>query len=116
VGANNLTILGSKLGTLTAKEGYRVYNNNPEARNKDRKNEPQTIATTTSGTHPAGNYGGPGAQDGISLPPPEKAAEIWIEKEDQAKQGMARKFDLKGAQAAPGRPHLGHAPGSGEAQ
>jgi len=93
-----------------------VYNNNPEARNEDRKNEPKTIATTTSGTHAAGNYGGPGSQDGISLPPPEKTADIWIEQEGQAKQGMARKVDLKGAQAAPNRPHLGHVSGSGDVQ
>lgn len=81
-----------------------------------RNREPLTIDTTLTGNHPRGNYqSGPVdfaqldqriRQDGL----------LWIEQEDQAKQGRARKFDFKNAQAAPGHPHIGHVPGSGEIQ
>lgn len=82
-------------------------------RTKEQKQqEPITIDVTTSGTHPAGNYK---SEDDIQFPSI-KNTEIWIEQEDQAKQGMARKFDLKHAQAAPDHPHVGHVPGSGESQ
>ena len=77
--------------------------------------EPTTIDTTTSGTHGAGNYL---TEEGIGpLPEPSpRTTEIWIEQDDQAKQGAARKFDFKAARAAPDHPHIGHEPGSGEVQ
>lgn len=33
--------------------------------------------------------------------------DIWITQEDQAKQGNARKFDSRNAEAAPDHPHIG---------
>lgn len=81
-----------------------------------RNQEPVTIDTTETGNHPTGNYLGGVTADQGRLPDPDAVADIWIEQEDQAKQGMARKFDLKGAQAAPGHPHIGHEAGSGESQ
>jgi hypothetical protein len=80
-----------------------------------RNQEPMTIDTTTTGNHPQGNFLGGLPNEG-KLPPADAVADIWIEQEDQAKQGMARKFDLKGARAAPGHPHIGHDAGSGESQ
>jgi hypothetical protein len=80
-----------------------------------RNQEPLTIDTSTTGNHATGNLLGGAAAEG-QLPDPQAASEIWIEQEDHAKQGMARKFDLKGAQAAPGHPHIGHDAGSGESQ
>lgn len=91
-----------------------MYENNPEARSKDRRNEPKTIPTTT-GARAAANSVGPGAAADVQLPPL-SAADVWIDQGNQAKQGMARKSNLKGAQAAPNHPHLHHAPGSGETQ
>lgn len=54
--------------------------------------------------------------DGVDEVAPEALDEsqIWIDKVDHAKQGMARKGDMTGARAAPGRPHIGHVEGSGE--
>lgn len=76
--------------------------------------EPTTVDTTETGTHGRGNYR---TEEGINIPEPTaEMTEIWIEQDDQAKQGMARKFDFKHAQAAPDRPHVGHVPGSGESQ
>lgn len=81
-----------------------------------RNQEPMTIDTTLTGNHPGGNYLGSVMEDQGRLPPPAAVADVWIEQEDQAKQGMARKSDMKGAQAAPGHPHIGHEAGSGESQ
>ncbi|HLN65545.1 MAG TPA: hypothetical protein VK464_28810 [Symbiobacteriaceae bacterium] len=81
-----------------------------------RNQEPITIDTDPTGNNPAGNYLGGVTADQGKLPPVESTADIWIMQEDQAKQGMARKFDTKHAQAAPGHPHIGHQAGSGESQ
>ncbi|HYG58003.1 MAG TPA: hypothetical protein VD902_08080 [Symbiobacteriaceae bacterium] len=77
--------------------------------------EPVTIDTTMTGNHPAGNY--IRSEEAVAeTMPPLQAASIWIEQRDHAKQGMARKFDMRNATASPGRPHVGHVPGSGEIQ
>ncbi|HEY3363773.1 MAG TPA: hypothetical protein VGK74_01800 [Symbiobacteriaceae bacterium] len=80
---------------------------------KERYSEPVTPDTTPTGTHGAGNYI---MDEGVGPLPDPSVTEIWIEQEDQAKQGKARKFNFKRAQAAPDRPHIGHVPGSGESQ
>lgn len=79
-----------------------------------RNQEPITIDTSMTGNHPAGNY--LRAEEAATKLPPLEAASIWIEQRDHAKQGMARKFDMKNAQAAPGHPHVGPAQGGGEIQ
>lgn len=81
-----------------------------------RNQEPQTIDTTETGNHPTGNYITPEAGVDALAPRIEATGLIWIEQEDQAKQGMARKGDMKHAQAAPDHPHIGHVRGSGESQ
>jgi hypothetical protein len=81
-----------------------------------RKHEPVTIDTTTTGNHAAGNYLTP--TDDVSEIAPHISADslVWIEKEDQAKQGMARQGDMRSARAAPDHPHIGHVEGSGQVQ
>jgi hypothetical protein len=96
-------------------EGGKSMDDNNKKFKAQRNQEPLTIDTTLTGNHPSGNYLGGVPTEG-RLPDPDAVADIWIEQEDQAKQGMARKFDTKGAQAAPGHPHVGHEPGSGEVQ
>jgi hypothetical protein len=80
-----------------------------------RNQEPPTIDTTITGQHATGNYQGGTVPDQGKLPPL-REAEVWIEQDDHAKQRMARKLDLKAAQAAPDHPHIGKARGSGEIQ
>lgn len=36
----------------------------------------------------------------------ERNGRIWIEREEQAKQGMARKENMRDAQASPSRPQI----------
>lgn len=79
-----------------------------------RHQEPHTIDTTPTGNHPAGNYLGSDMLDEGRLPDPAAASEIWIDQTDHAKQGMARKSNLREATAAPNHPHVGHSPGSGD--
>lgn len=72
-----------------------------------RNDEPGVIDTTLTGNHPTGNY----RQE--DRPLADKAKEmkadglVWIEEEDLAKQGMARKGDMKHAEAVPDHPHIG---------
>lgn len=81
-----------------------------------RKREPVTIDTTTTGNHAAGNYLTPPADVSETAPQLLDDSRVWIEREDQAKQGMARKGDMRTAQAAPDHPHAGHVEGNGEVQ
>jgi hypothetical protein len=81
-----------------------------------RNQEPETIDTTLTGNHPRGNYMTPQQPATELLPRVEATGLVWIEREDLRKQGMARKGDMKNAQAAPNRPHFGHTRGSGEIQ
>jgi hypothetical protein len=81
-----------------------------------RNQEPRAVDSTITGNHLTGNYFPGQLPNQGQLPSIGAAVEIWIEQKDHAKQGMARKFDLKGAQAAPGHPHIGHVEGSGEIQ
>jgi hypothetical protein len=99
-----------------AKGGVHMTDKNPKRFANQRNAEPKTIDTTLTGNHPTGNY--ITEEQGIRLPEADAAAEIWIEQDDQAKQGMARGFrvDPKQAQAAPSHPHIGHVRGSGEIQ
>lgn len=78
-----------------------------------RNEEPETIDTTLTGNHPQGNYLNGGK---MGLPNPDQSRDIWIEQEDQAKQGMARRDDLSRAQAAPGHPYIRDSRGGGESQ
>lgn len=36
----------------------------------------------------------------------ERNGRIWIERDEQAKQGMARKENMRDAQASPSHPHI----------
>lgn len=87
-----------------------------KATRAQRNKEPQTIDTTLTGNHPSGNYLTPTADVDALAPRIEATGLIWIEKEDEAKQGMTRKGDMRNAQAAPDHPHIGHVRGSGESQ
>ncbi|MDF2627984.1 MAG: hypothetical protein K0R39_1815 [Symbiobacteriaceae bacterium] len=78
-----------------------------------RNEEPTTIDTDNTGTNATGNYLNGGK---MGLPNPDHARDIWIEQEDQAKQGMARRDDLSRAQAAPGHPYIRDSRGGGESQ
>jgi lipopolysaccharide export system protein LptC len=81
-----------------------------------RNQEPQTIDTAATGSHASGNSLTPAADVDTIAPRIEATGLIWIEQEDQAKQGMARKGDMRQARAAPDHPHVGHVRGSGESQ
>lgn len=80
-----------------------------------RNHEPEAAKTTVTGAHAAGHHLNEAAEFG-------RAAAVstddlaWIEREDQAKQGMARKGDMRNAQAAPDRPHLAGQPQTGGRQ
>jgi len=87
-----------------------------KATKAQRNQEPRTIDTTTTGNHPTGNYLTPSADVDSLAPQLETEGLIWIEMEDQAKQAMTRKGDMRNAQAAPNHPHIGHVRGSGESQ
>lgn len=86
-------------------------------RHKNQRNqEPQAVDVTPTGTHAAGNTLTPSADVDALAPQMEAEGLLWIDQEDQAKQGMARKGDRRHAQAAPSHPHIGHVRGSGESQ
>lgn len=78
-----------------------------------RDDEPTVVDTTETGNHPRGNYLNGGK---MGLPNPDEAKDIWIEQEDQAKQGMARRLDASNAQASPGHPYIRNSQGGGEVQ
>lgn len=102
--------------TRNTKSQRNQQQHNQEHNQEQRNQEPRTIQTTTSGTHPAGNLLTPADDVDQLAPSIEATGLIWIEQEDQAKQAMARKSDMKGARAAPDHPHIGHVEGSGEVQ
>jgi len=78
--------------------------------------EPRTISTATTGSHATGNYLNETAeQDELAMDIGTEEL-VWIEREDQAKQGMARKGDMRNAQAAPDHPHLAQRDRSGGRQ
>lgn len=83
---------------------------------QQRNQEPETVDMDLTGTNPAGNSLGPEMSIAEQVPRIEATDLIWIEQADQAKQGMARKVDMRNASAAPNHPHIGHVPGSGEIQ
>lgn len=87
-----------------------------KATKAQRNQEPQTISTSRTGTHATGNHLTPQADVDAIAPRIEATGLVWIEMDDEAKQGMARKGDMKGARAAPDHPHIGHVRGSGESQ
>lgn len=87
-----------------------------KATQAQRNQEPVAVSTTLTGNHPTGNYITPKADLDAIAPQIKAEGLIWIEQEDQAKQGMARKGDMRNAQAAPSHPHIGHVRGSGESQ
>jgi hypothetical protein len=93
-----------------------MADDNPKQSRAQRNREPKSIDTTLTGNHPTGNYRNEPISIAEQAPRIEATGVIWIEQDDQAKQGMARKTDLKDAQAAPGHPHIGHQAGSGESQ
>jgi hypothetical protein len=62
--------------------------------------EPDHIDVSTTGTHATGNS----LHTKNTLP--ETEGLIWIEADDQAKQGKANKGDPLHAQAAPDHPHF----------
>jgi hypothetical protein len=104
------------LGQSIGKGAIRLADDKNQRAKASRNMEPQTIDTTVTGNHPAGNLLTPAADvDGLA-PRIEATGLIWIEQGDQAKQGMARKGNMKNAQAAPDHPHVGHVRGSGESQ
>lgn len=80
---------------------------------QEKQSEPTIIDTDPTGIIPGGHY----RDGGVTQAERMKAAAsdregIWIERDNQAKQGMARKGDPD-PQAAPGHPHLGPTKGSG---
>lgn len=81
-----------------------------------RNQEPAAIDTDPTAIRPAGNSLTPTLSAGAQAANLEQDGLLWIEQEDQAKQGMARKGNMRGARAADGHPHIGHTPGSGESQ
>ncbi|MFZ5817002.1 MAG: hypothetical protein ACOY93_17200 [Bacillota bacterium] len=81
-----------------------------------RNQEPRAVSTTLTGNHATGNYLTPQADVDAVAPSIQANGLVWIEKEDDAKQGMARKGDMRNARAAPDKPHIGHVRGSGESQ
>jgi hypothetical protein len=80
---------------------------------QEKQSEPIVIDTDPTATIPGGHYrdGGVTQEERIKAAASEREG-IWIEREDQAKQGMARKGDPN-PQAAPGHPHIGPTKGSG---
>jgi len=82
----------------------------------EERREPVSIDTTVTGNHGAGNYLTPPAGVSEIGPQVRDESRIWIEREDQPKQGMARKGHMKSARAAPDHPHVGRAEGSGQPQ
>ncbi|MGE5675413.1 MAG: hypothetical protein ACM3XM_16305 [Mycobacterium leprae] len=74
-----------------------------ELNRKFEQEDPKIVDTDIIGTHTTGHYPADGS---IEMPSPD-VAKLWIEREDQAKQGMARKVDMKHAQASPSHPHEG---------
>lgn len=82
----------------------------------EQQNEPTTISTATTGSHATGNYPlEPAEHEAAELDQPTEGM-IWIERKDQAKQAMARKGDMRSAQAAPDHPHLAERSRSGGRQ
>lgn len=80
----------------------------------DANGEPTVIDTDPTGNTPRGHY----RDQGVSMQERIKAAAredegIWVDRKDQAKQGMTRNPPRHDAQAAPDHPHTGPAPGSG---
>jgi len=80
-----------------------------------RNREPEAVSTTVTGTHASGHHLNEAAEQGRAAEVPTDGL-VWIEREDQAKQGMARKGDMRNAQAAPDRPHLAGQPETGGRQ
>ncbi len=86
-------------------------------KNKVQRNqEPGAIDMDPTANIPMGNTLTPTLSPGAQAKNLEQDGLLWIEQEDQAKQGMARKGDMRGARAADNHPHVGHTPGSGESQ
>lgn len=81
-----------------------------------RNQEPGAIDTDPTAVRPAGNTLTPTLSPGAQAANLQQDGLLWIEQEDQAKQGMARKPDMRNARAAENHPHLGHTRGSGESQ
>lgn len=69
-----------------------------------RRQEPEAVRTSVTGTHATGHHLNEAAERGRRAEVPAEGL-VWIEQEDQAKQGRARKGDLRSATAAPDRPH-----------
>lgn len=93
-----------------------MVDDNQKRYSAQRNREPKSIDTTLTGNHPTGNYRNEPMSIAEQAPRIEATGLLWIEQDDQAKQGMTRKANLQGAQAAPGHPHIGHKAGSGESQ
>lgn len=74
---------------------------------KDTYTQPESLIvdTTTTGTHPTGTYtqGTPSVHDSARQ---WRDGMVWIDQDDHAKQGMARRGDPEHAVAAPDHPHL----------
>jgi len=81
-----------------------------------RKHEPGSVSTSLTGTHATGHHLNEAAERDKAATDVPMEGLVWVEKEDQAKQGMARKGDMRGATAAPDRPHLPGRPGQGGRQ
>lgn len=80
-----------------------------------RNEEPGAIDSDPTGNLPGGNTLTPTLSASAQAKNLQQDGLIWIEREDQAKQGMARKGDMRNARAADNRLHFGHTPGSGDA-
>jgi len=82
----------------------------------ERKNRHESVRTTVTGTHAAGHHLTDRAVRGEVDPEVPTEGLVWIEREDLRKQRMARKGDMRDAQAAPNHPHLAGEPETGGRQ
>ncbi len=81
-----------------------------------RNREPVAIDTTVTGNHPSGNTLTPEMSVEERTERIGETGLIWIDQEDHAKQGYARREDLRKARAAPDHPYIRNAKGGGESQ
>lgn len=81
-----------------------------------RSREPGSVSTSVTGAHATGHHLNEAAERGEPARDVPLEGLVWIEKEDQAKQGMARTGDMRDAAAAPDRPHPAGRPDQGGRQ
>lgn len=81
-----------------------------------RRDEPGAVSASVTGTHAAGHHLNEAAERGEVATDVPMEGLVWIEQEDQRKQNMTRKGDMRKATAAPDRPHPPGRPGFGGRQ